>query len=65
MSRTEGHTSKPRTPCWYIQHVWHDVERTRERDGLRELAKEYNGQGELDDGDFPNWQARYCACYWW
>lgn len=52
-------------PHWYVNHVWNDVERTRERDQLTKLAKEYNTAGELQDGDFPCWQGRHYARWMW
>ncbi len=58
------HLASP--PAWYIEHVWINVERVRERDGLRAMAREYNATGELEDGDFPCWQHRHMASwrYW-
>lgn len=52
-------------PRWYIEHVWHNPERVRVRDDLAKMVKEYNGEGELDDPDFPNYRARHCAGWWW
>lgn len=54
-----------RVPKWYCDHVWHNVERVRTRDGLRDLAREYDTDGVLADGDFPNWQARHGAPWYW
>jgi hypothetical protein len=54
-----------RMPRWYVEHVWHNPERVRERDSLDKLAKEYNATGGIEDGDFPNWQARGCASWYW
>jgi hypothetical protein len=50
---------------WFVDHVWHNPERVRTRDQLRNLAREYNAYGDLEDGDFPNWQARNCARWSW
>lgn len=55
----------PPTPRWFIRHVWSGPERARERDKLGRLAKEYNARRELDDADFPNWQARHGARWLW
>lgn len=52
-------------PRWYIEHVWHNPERVRERDQLGKMARQYNAEGELDDGDFPNYRARHCASWYW
>ena len=54
-----------RVPRWYIEHVWHNPERVRERDQLGKMVKEYNAMGELDDADFPAHQSRHCASWWW
>lgn len=50
-------------PNWYVDHVWHNPERVRERDLLGKMAKEYNATGGIEDDDFPCWQGRYSA--WW
>lgn len=52
-------------PRWYVNHLWHGPERVRERVGLRDMVKEFNGNGDLADGDFPGWQARHCAHWSW
>lgn len=52
-------------PRWYVEHVWHNPERVRQRDKLGQMVKEYNACGELDDGDFPNHQARHGAHWYW
>lgn len=52
-------------PRWYVNHVWTEPERVRERDQLRNLAREYNAHGDLEDGDFPNWQHRRGATWYW
>lgn len=56
---------KPSIPRWYINHLWNGPERVRVRDGLRNLAREYNSYGDIEDDDFPNWQARNCARWSW
>jgi hypothetical protein len=56
---------KAGSPGWFIRHVWSGPERVRQRVKLGEMAKEYNATGELDDGDFGNWQARHCARWLW
>jgi hypothetical protein len=43
---------------WFVDHVWHNPERVRTRDQLRNLAREYNTYRDIEDDDFPNWQAR-------
>lgn len=58
-------TWKAPTPRWFVKHVGHDPERVRERDKLGKMVKEYNATGELDDGDFPCWQARHAARWLW
>lgn len=56
---------KKGVPRWFVNHLWHGPERVRERDGLRDMVKEFNGNGDLADGDFPGWQARHCAHWSW
>jgi hypothetical protein len=56
---------KRRHPGRYTEHVGHNPERVRQRDKLGQMVKEYNATGELDDGDFPNWQARHSARWLW
>lgn len=51
-------------PRWYVDHVWHDPERVRVRDGLTKICKQYNA-GVRDDWDFPNHQARHGASWHW
>lgn len=53
------------TPHWFIRHVWNGPERVRQRTLLGKLTKEYNATGDLDDGDFPNYQTRHCARWLW
>jgi hypothetical protein len=60
--RITGHNAPPR---WFRRHRWFGPERVRERDRLGKLAKEYNANGELDDGDFPNPQHRHGALWDW
>jgi hypothetical protein len=53
-------------PSWYNNQNWTRPERRRERDSLRDLAREYNANGELDDGDFENRQHRHEGIWnWW
>lgn len=52
-------------PHWFVNHVWNDMERTRERDQLGKMVKEYNATGELEDGDFGCWQGRHYARWMW
>jgi hypothetical protein len=63
MSRTDGHVFKPRAARWLIHHLWTNMERVRERDDLDRMVKEYNATGELDNGDFPNYQHRHTALW--
>lgn len=46
-------------PQWYVDHTWNNPERVRVRDDLRAMAKEWNANGDLEDGDFPNYQHRH------
>lgn len=50
-------------PADYTHVVWHGPERAREQRDLRRLAQEYNANGDLEDGDFANYQARRSAHY--
>jgi hypothetical protein len=61
-----SHHALSGVPAWYIGHVWNNVERVRERDDLRALAREYNSNNDIQDGDFPCWQHRHMASwrYW-
>lgn len=52
-------------PKWFVDYVWNNPERTRVRDDLRELAKEYNATLDIDDYDFPNYQHRNQALWYW
>lgn len=52
-------------PRWYRAHIWYEPERTRERDVLRETAKAYNAGDDLEDWDFPNFQHRHGAGWYW
>lgn len=54
-----------RVPHWYTHHVWFEPDRVRTRDTLRDMAKEYNALGVLEDGDFPNYQHRHGATWYW
>lgn len=56
---------KAGAPHWFIRHVWYGPERVRERSQLGKMVKEYNATGGIEDGDFPNWQARHCARWLW
>lgn len=51
-------------PKWYVDHVWNNSERVRVRDGLNRIRKEYSAWSYLD-GDFPNWQHRHGATWYW
>lgn len=53
-----------KVPKWYVDHVWNNAERTRVRDGLNKICKLYNS-GDRDDMDFPNWQHRHGAIWYW
>ena len=54
-------------PRWYRNHVWHAPERVRERDDLAVARDLYNAGGPeaLENFDFPNFQARNCAKYYY
>lgn len=56
---------KRHTPAWFIKYTWSGPNRVRERDQLGKMAREYNATGGIEDGDFPNWQARHCARWLW
>lgn len=64
---TYGHRSYRliSVPKWFIDNVWNEPERRRERDDLRALRDEYNANGNLEDGDFPCWQTRGFARWMW
>lgn len=51
-------------PRWYVQHVWHNPERVRVRNGLNKIRKFYNS-GDRGDMDFGNWQHRHGAIWHW
>lgn len=53
-----------RVPKWYIQHVWTNPERVRVRDKLRDIKKNYEAWAYFD-GDFPNYQHRHMATWYW
>lgn len=52
-------------PSAFVRTYYHKPERARERK-LRDLAREYNAYGDIEDGDFVNHQARNSARwdYW-
>ena len=53
-------------PSWYNNQNWTRPERRRERDSLRDLAREYNANGDLEDDDFENRQHRHEGIWnWW
>lgn len=52
-------------PPEYVHLVWWGPERSRERNDLRAMAKEWNANHDLDEEDFPNYQHRHCATWWW
>ena len=53
-------------PKDFIDEVWNGPERRRERDGLRNMAREYNTYGDLENDDFGNYQHRHNAEWlWW
>lgn len=52
-------------PTWFVRQDYHRPERARERK-LRDLAREYNTYGDIEDDDFVNRQARNsCRWTWW
>lgn len=52
-------------PTWFVREVYHRPERARVRQ-LRQMAREYNYYGDLEDGDFVNRQGRNSARWeWW
>ena len=52
-------------PHWFVRHVWNGPERVRERNLLGRMVKEYNATGDIEDGDFPNYQTRHSARWLW
>lgn len=52
-------------PTWFVREVYHGPERRRERE-LRDMAREYNAYGDIEDDDFFNRQGRNSARWdWW
>lgn len=64
-SHIARHIYGDHVPGWYVHHTWVDPERRRARDGLRDMLKEYNANGELEDDDFPNYQHHHRASWYW
>ena len=54
----------PRPPRWYVEHVWHNPERTRLRGELARARAEWNGSGGTDVDPEPR-QARHGAAWLW
>lgn len=52
-------------PDWYVHEVWYGPERRRERDGLRAMVKDWNANYFAFEEDFPNYQHRHSATWWW
>jgi len=52
-------------PSDAVTTAWDSTERNRERCSLRGAVREYNAQGEVDDFDFPCYQHRRRATYWY
>jgi len=53
-------------PHWFVREVWHSPERARERETLGSIRREWNEYGDVEDGDFANYQARNSARWlWW
>lgn len=52
-------------PHWFIRHVWNGPERVRQRAELGRMIKEFNATGELEDGDYANYQTRHMARWLW
>ena len=52
-------------PSWFRKNLWWAPERIRERGRLGEFRKEYNATGRLEDPDFPNYQHKHCALWYW
>lgn len=52
-------------PNWARLSGWYKPERTRERLDLRTVAREYNAGEDVDDFDFPNFQHRHEAGWWY
>ncbi len=53
-------------PSWFVRQTWHRPERAREREDLRDMAREYNEYGDIEDDDFANYQHNHRAAWlWW
>jgi len=52
-------------PKWFVDHVWNNAERRRERDSLGKMRRDYNTNGMIDDPDFGCWQTRHSARWMW
>lgn len=52
-------------PPWFVDHVWHNVERRRSRDECIAARKEYQATGDIDT-EVTILQHRHCAQWlWW
>lgn len=54
----------PRPPRWFVEHHYHNVERRRSRDGLRDAAAEWRATGHVETVPEPR-QARGGARWAW
>lgn len=57
------HSGNP--PKDFIAGKWTRPERRRKRDTLREATKTYNTTGDLEGYDYPSFQHRHNATWWW
>lgn len=58
--RPVGHVPKD------VRHLYYYAgDRRRARDACRDLARDYNTSGEVDDADPPVWQHRHATSWWY
>lgn len=51
-------------PKWFIDHTWNNLERARIRDTGREIAKDYNANGDTEL-EIINQQHRHRSTYYY
>lgn len=56
---------QPGPPKWYIDHVWNNPQRVKERDRGRRMIAEYRATGEVDT-EIESFQHKHNSkWYWW